>query len=491
MPAKPNVNKEIAKGSIWMLLMRFSIKGLGLISTLILARILMPEDFGLIAMAMTFIAFIDLFQTIGVDMALIQNQQAGEAHYNTAWTIKVILGALCGLVVVIFAPFTASFFDEPKLESVLYVLSLGLFLYGFPNIGLVDFQKKMTFKYDFYYQVLTKLLSFFITIGAALTLRNYWALIIGQLSGAVLRILLSYYIHPFRPKFSLSKWRELMGFSTWIFFNSLLRFINSQCQYIFLGRLEKSESVGHYKLSEEIATITTAEIVAPINRAAYPGYSKLSDEIQALKESYLNVFSMIALIAIPSAIGIMLVAPELVLVLLGEKWAVIAPMMQVVALGSVFSALSTNSTYIFFVLMRQKTVTAIMLFKSVVFIALLVYLIPIYGAIGAAYALLLSEVFTFPLWHVLVGRMLHMTISEWVRALYRPALASACMAVGVYTLREQFPLGFFDGILGLIGLSLSGALVFVCLITLLSAISSTQTLERKLFNNVITKIRGN
>ena len=189
MSSKLNVNKEIAKGSIWMLLMRFSIKGLGLISTVILARILMPEDFGLIAMAMTVIAFIDLFQTIGVDMALIQNKNAERDHYNTAWTIKVILGVVCGLVVAVFASISASFFNEPRLENVLYFLAIALFLYGFPNIGLVDFQKKMTFKYEFNYQVTTKLFSFLITVGAALIFRNYWALIIGQLSGSIIRII--------------------------------------------------------------------------------------------------------------------------------------------------------------------------------------------------------------------------------------------------------------------------------------------------------------
>ena len=490
MSAKLNVNKEIAKGSVWMLLMRFSIKGLGLISTIILARILMPEDFGLIALAMTVIAFIDLFQTLGVDMALIQNQNAGKAHYNTAWTIKVILGVICGLVVAAFASFAASFFNEPRLEEVLYFLAIALFLYGFPNIGLVDFQKKMTFKYDFYYQVITKLVSFFITVGAALILRNYWALIIGQLSSSILKILLSYYLHSYRPRFCLSKWRELLGFSMWIFFNSFLRFINTQCQYIFLGRNEKSDSVGYYKLGEEIATITTAEIVAPINRAAYPGYSSLADKLEELKNSYLNVFAVISLIAIPSAIGLALVAPELILVLLGDKWASIAPIVQIIAVGSVFSALSTNSTYIFFVLLKQKLVTLIMLVKSITFILLLFYLIPIHGAIGAALALLLSEVFTFPLWHILVGRLLKMKVSEWLLSLYRPVLSSALMAVVLYVLKDQFPTTFFDGVIGLLLLCTAGFFVFSCTTLLLSFFSPTETLEKKFVNAAMKKVRG-
>lgn len=488
MPAKINVNKEIAKGSLWMLLMRFSVKGLGLISTIILARLLMPEDFGLIAMAMTVIAFIDLFQTIGVDMALIQNKNATEEHYHTAWTIKVILGICCGLVVAGAANYTATFFDEPRLENILYVLAGALFLFGFPNIGLVDFQKEMTFKYDFYYQVSTKFVSFLITLTAAFLLRSYWALIIGQLSASIMRIVLSYYLHPFRPKFCLTKYRELLGFSFWILLNGLLRFTNTQSQYIFLGRFAKSDNVGFYKLSEEIATITSAEIIAPINRAAYPGYSKLADQQEKLKNSYLNVFAMISLIAIPSATGIALVAPELVLVLFGSKWADMIPVVQTIALGSVFSALSINSTYIFFALLKQKTVTVIMAVKSAVFISLLLYLTPLNGAIGAAQALLLSELLTFPLWHLYVGRLLNMKLSEWLNVLYRPVLSSVLMAFTLIALRQVLPVENFNDFISLILLCTVGFLIFTFSTLILSQLSKAETLEQTVIKKVFQKL---
>ena len=166
---------HMLRGSIWMLAMRWGIRGIGLISTVILARLLTPEDFGIVAMAMIVVGFIELFGAMGVDLALIRNPTATRAHYDSAWTLEIFQGAALAMAVILVAPFASAYFDEPRLSPVMQVLALRALVGGFENVGVVAFRKDFDFAKDFQFGVYKKLLSFALTVIFAFVLRNYWA----------------------------------------------------------------------------------------------------------------------------------------------------------------------------------------------------------------------------------------------------------------------------------------------------------------------------
>ena len=145
-PESPqSLRQAMFTGAFWMVSTRWVIRGIGIVSTLILARILTPEDFGIIAVAMLFISLVEILVEFGTDSALIQRQDAERAHYDTAWTIRILQFVFVSIVVFICAPYTAIFFDEPRVELLIRVLAFGLLLQGFENIGVVAFRKEFRF----------------------------------------------------------------------------------------------------------------------------------------------------------------------------------------------------------------------------------------------------------------------------------------------------------------------------------------------------------
>ena len=162
-----------------MVALRMSIRLIGLVSTLILVRLLVPADFGIVAMAMSIVAAVELLTAFGFEVALIQNQQADRDDYNTAWTMNVMLGIGASALLLTLAKPAASYYGEPDLFRVFLVLSAASLLQGLQNIGLVEFRKELQFDKEFAFHMSLKVVGFIITISLAFWLRTYWALIIG------------------------------------------------------------------------------------------------------------------------------------------------------------------------------------------------------------------------------------------------------------------------------------------------------------------------
>jgi lipopolysaccharide exporter len=451
------VNSSIARGAMWMLTLRFSVKGIALVSTMILARLLMPEDFGLIALAMSVYSFLELMRAFGFGTALIQNQSASRRHYDTAWTLQFIFSSGAALLLVLVAYPVSQFYDESRLFYVLIMLAVSMWLSGLGNIGAVDFQKKMQFHREFVFGLSVKLAGFFVTIPLAFYLRNYWALLIGMLVGNLAAVILSYLMHPYRPKFSLQATRELMGFSSWLLLNNFLMFANQHSQNFVIGKLGGSGAVGLLSVSTEISSLTTAEIVAPINRAAYPGYAKFSNDKPLLRDAYLKVLGSIILIAVPSALGIAAIAPIFVPVLLGEKWQAAVPVIQIIAISNVFTAMSTNSGYVYLAMARQRISTALTSFRLLIFLPLLIHFSNLEGVIGAAKALFITQIVLFPISQGVLGHILGIRWTDLGRLMLRPMLSGLAMVGVVSAFVSSLSLQKLD----IHGLAMLGSSVFL------------------------------
>ncbi len=431
MPDK-NINKSIAKGAIWMVALKFSIKGISVLSTMILARLLKPDDFGLMALASAVYAMVNIIREFGFDTALIQNQKANRSHYDTAWTMEVIFAITAASIITAVSDFTASFYGDERLSDVLKMMAVIILINGFNNIGVVEFRKKLSFNKEYLFQVLIKVSGFVVTIPLAWYWRSYWALLLGMLSSNITSLLLSYVMQNYRPKLSLVAVKDLFGFSFWLFLNNILYFINNYSQNFILAKFVGSKGLGVYSVSNEIATITTTEIIAPINRAAYPGYSKLSHNKDELKKTYLKTLSFIALIAFPSAFGIFGIAPFLVPVMLGKSWMDAVFIIQIIALASAFEALNTNSTYIYLALAKQKITTRLLCLRIFIYLPLLIILTMDYGVNGAVFAILLSSLLMFPISILRLNKVVDMKLRSVFLGIYRPLLSGAVMGFIVY-----------------------------------------------------------
>lgn len=423
-----NISNKMAKAAFWMVGFKILERSIGLVSTIILARMLEPSDFGLVAMATSFLSFLMLLTGFSFDVAIIQKQNADRHLYDTAWTFDVIFGLLLATFLVIAAIPLSQFYNEARLEKVLHVLALSTLVGGFSNIGPVAFRKDLEFHKEFYFLLAKKLMGFAVCMTLAFTLRNYWALVWGTFAGKLLEVLLSYRVHPFRPRFCLSGRKELFGFSMWLFINNTIFFAYQRMVDFIISRVAGSHLLGVYTIAYELSNLPTTELVAPINRAVLPGYSKMVDDPAALRQGFLNVLSMIALCALPAGVGISLVAEPMVFVVLGEKWRETIPLVEILALSGTLMALQTNANVIYNASGKPKYMTVILLIHVVViFLPLLAFFIDKDGLLGVAKAYFYSNLIILPINYGLSMRLLKLKFLNIISVLWRPVLAALIM----------------------------------------------------------------
>ncbi|WP_199610867.1 lipopolysaccharide biosynthesis protein [Flocculibacter collagenilyticus] len=457
----PNVGSQVARGSIWMVGLRFSIKFLGLINTMIIARILLPADFGLIAIAMAFYALVNLINSFGFDMVLIHNQDADKKDYDTAWTMQACFGLLGALGIFFGAEQLATFAEDLRLTAVFQVLAIMFFINNIRNIGVVDFRKQLDFKKEFNFTIAPKLLSTAITIACAFWLQSYWALIIGMFAKTVISVLLSYYMSKFRPHFSLHSWRQTVGFSKWLLLSNVLLFINNKFQDFLIGKVQGPSALGYFNIGNELANLPTTELIAPVNRATYPGYAKTGGDVNALQQLYLDVLSSISILAFPISIGLFCLANFAVPVLLGDKWTPAIIIVEIIALASLPNSLTTNNAYVYTALGKPKITTYLFMVRLAILVPALIYSVEHYGIEGAAYSILAVSLFMYPCSIAAVSKQLQLPFWQIMKVKLSPFLAGLLMFIVLATLEAQLPLSDYHPLIVMPILVAIGGLVYI------------------------------
>jgi O-antigen/teichoic acid export membrane protein len=421
----------ILKGAAWSIVLRWSVRLLGLVSTFILARILEPADFGLVAMAMLIVGFVDAWLSFGLDTALIQNQSATREHYDTAWTLRLMQSAVLAVGIAAAAPLAAAAFNEPRVATVLWVICPALLLGGLSNIGVIAFRKELEFHREFKLQIISKLVGFVVTLSAAAWLRNYWALVIGIITAQGMGCALSYLMHPFRPRFSLARIRELWSFSQWMLIASIGHFFETKADEILVARLGSTRELGLYSVAAELGNMPGSEIAAPLNQALMPGFSKLQHSPPGLATAYLNVLGSVSALTFPAGIGLAMVAHEAVLVFLGSQWLDAIPLLSVLAVFGGIRASNSLAGSLMLGSGRVATAAAFGWMNTALLLAIALPLVGTHGAQGIAWAKLAGAMILAIVIFAAVMRVTGISVKQIVARLWRTLVASALMAVAV------------------------------------------------------------
>lgn len=426
-----DLKRKMAIGVAWMALFKLASRGLGLISTVILARLLVPSDFGLVAMAMSVIATFEMMTAFNFEIVLIQKQSADRSHFNTAWTYNVIFGVVIALILVLISGPATEFFKEPRLQAVLRLLAVSFVIQSFASIGVVKLLKDLRFGAEFRLRMAQHLARFVVTIPLAFWLQSYWALVIGILFSKTAHTILTYVMAPHRPALTLSASGELFRFSSWLLGNNILAFFRYRATELLLGRLAGAQELGIFTVSFEISNLPTTELVTPINRAVFPGYARMVEIPGKLKEGYLEVISLIALAALPAGIGIAATAHLIVPVMLGDKWLAAIPVIQVTAFYGALNALLTNSASVFNALGKPNLVMLFMVVTVAILLPLAYLWGSTNGAVGLAWAYVCVVPFTMLVTLISLLKMLELRLSELLNKIWRPMIAAALMFLSV------------------------------------------------------------
>ena len=466
-----DTRRRMAKGAFWTVLLRLTDRSIGMVSTLFLARLLAPADFGLIAMAMSIVAMLEVISTFSFDIALIQNPTAERRHYDTAWTFNVLFGLVNACLLLALAGPVATFYAEPRSEKIMMWLALYAALQGFVNIGMVAFQKDLELHKEFSFGLTKRLISFTVTMTLAFSLRNYWALVAGTIVSSLVGVVLSYWVHPYRPRFSLAAREELFHFSKWMLINNVLIFLCHRSTDLVIGRVTGAPALGLYNIAYEVSNLPTTELVFPISRAVFPGYAKMAASLEDLRQGFLDVLSVIVLFAVPAGLGIMVVSEPLVYVVLGAKWKEAIPLIQMLSVFGVLRASVSNSGSVYLALGIPKVMT----YLALLFLALMAFglwaWVPQYGAPGAAAAVLLAAAIQIPVGFVVVTRKIALRLPAFLGALWRPLIGGVVMVAVVALVRDSAPLLGAAHFVQLATLVPLGASVYVAAVLVLWSIT--------------------
>lgn len=432
-----SLNKKIAVGAFWSVLTRLGVKSLGFVSLLILARLLFPEDFGLIALTMTMVAFFEIFSRFGFDINIIQKDSVTDKTLNSAWTCKIILGLIISYGLIVSSEFIAIFFNEHRLDMLITVAAGIPVLKSLENIGFVLYRKELNLRKEFNLEIISKIVSFCALVSAGFILRSYWALLIGIYVNTVFRVYLSFSMHTYRPSIELSEAKELFNFSKWLLFNNLLIFFNHKVTELILGNKTDSSEVGFYSMSYEISNLPTSELVFPLSRAIFPGYSLVKSDDKKLKTMFLDFTRVVVFFTAPISFGLIAVASDAVDILLGEKWQPIAGVIVFLSLYGFTRSCVQNIGNVFIAKGKPYVPVYISIFRLFLIIPALLYFVPLEGAKGAAFALCAVSFVTLPVSYFICARYLSLSFKDVFGLFFFPVTLAVGMFALVYTLNHS------------------------------------------------------
>ena len=461
--SKREINRvSVAKGAVLVVGMRWTDRLIGLISTLILARLLLPEDFGIVAMASIVVGLIDTILDLGVGSALVQNRQAGRDDFDTAWTLRLLQSALVALLIFLSAPFAVEFFHDPRVFDVIRVMALTTLIGGFENIGIVAFQKNMEFGRDFQFFFFRRIAGFVVTIALAFLLQTYWAMVIGAVVGRLAGVALSYVMHDYRPKFSKASLRQIWSFSQWILVANLGSYGLKQIDKFLVGRRTDAATMGAYALADEIAAMPTTELLSPLSRVLFPVFVEAAENPERLRVAYCMALGTQSLIALPAGVGLCMIATDIVPLLLGDRWSQMIPLIRTLALISVFSALTYSASYLLMTLGKVNLLAFDAWIRLALMAILLLFAFPDAGAQGIAMIRLATTALGFVFFACLVLYYVKsIRLMDFLKNTWRPLLSTGIMACAL----SIFPR--FDGLALFIQVLLSiafGFAIYLCAI---------------------------
>ena len=469
-----NLSQRAVRGGFWVFSLRAVQQLFGLARLIIIARILSPHDFGLMGIALLTMATLETFSQTGFQAALIQKKEDIKSYLDAAWTVLIIRGFILFAILYLIAPYAATFFEVPEAKPIIQVIGLAVLLQAFTNIGVIYFKKELEFNKEFIYQFAGTLADFIVAVSAVLILGNVWALVFGLLAGNVARGFMSYLIHPYRPhlSFDLGKAKELFGFGKWILGSSILVFLITQGDDIFVGKLLGVTALGFYQLAYKVSNMPATEITHVISQVTFPAYSKLQGDIPKLRDTYLMVLQLTTFLSFPIAGLIFVLAPDFTIIFLGEKWMPMVPAMMVLVFAGLVRSISATTGPMFQAVGKPKIITKWQPVRLFVLVVLIYPFTIQWGIWGTALSVLLSNLVSAIGFSVMVVKIINCEVINFTKRIIFPLISTLIMILFVFVLKNS--------------ITMLGSLEFLLFIgvSILVYLIATYTLDRQTLSSI-------
>jgi PST family polysaccharide transporter/lipopolysaccharide exporter len=462
--------QQTVQSGAWMSAMNVGSRVLQLSMVVVLAALLDPADFGLMGITLLVLSGLRNFSTLGLNAAAISHKDENiDSYIDTIWGLELARGAVLAGIMLLIAPAVGALFGEPRATDLVRVLALSPVLMALRNPAVVYFQKDLDFHLEFLYQMSGAVARFVVSVGWALVSPTVWALVAGLLASELLMSLFSFLGHEYRPRpgFDRARAAELIDYGKWVTGNSILYFLYGEGDDVIVGWLLSATALGFYQTAYRLSNAPATEITQVIGRVMFPTFSKIQDDVAALRQAYYRVLQVTMFAACPIAFGIVAVADVFVLTFMSEEWAPMIPVMKILAAYGLFRAFGGTSAPLWKAIGRPDYITKLSVLRVAILALLIIPATNTYGIQGTAG--LIIGVYLFPLLPINVYLLIQ-TIDGSYRRLAAeagyPLLASVAMFAVIETVRQQASLG--SGVLALLALVAVGAATYLLAVRLLT-----------------------
>lgn len=459
------VLRSIAVGAAWATGAQWFVQLSQFAVSILLARLLVPADYGLVGMALVITSFVALFGNLGLGAALIQKKVIDEETISTAFWATVAAGFVLLAVVYIAAPYAAEFYREPRVIDIARVAALGLLFGPMNSIVTSLLERHMRYRAVAFLDISTALLGQATAVGFALSGMGVWSLVAGTLVAQAARIPLAYAFERWTPGlgFSFAKLKELFSFGGYLLAFNFVNFFNRNLDKLIIGRALGATQLGYYDMAYQAMLKPLQNVSDTIGRPLFPALSSLRDKREEAAETYRKIVAYISLVTFPAMFGLSAVASDFVTVVLGPQWVPSIPVLQILAIvGAVQSVAATvGSIYLSqgrSDLMLKVGIAATGLVGIAFFVGVS------WGIIGVAVCYSLATLVIWVLSQSVANRLITLKQSAYWLALIPAFRASLLMAICVHFTREGLVAMEFSAISRLVSCVLIGAIFYLVLV---------------------------
>ena len=423
--------RALFKGAAWTIALRWSIRAIGFVNTVVMARLLMPSDYGIVAMAYLVVGTIQAFVENGPATALLRKNEVSPSEVNSAWTLRFIQCLVAAGVLAILAPLAASYFNEPKVKPVIWVFTVGLIMVGIGNIGTTLAQKEFNFSLDFKLGIISKTMSVVVTITAGYFLRDYRALVLGIVTSFLSGAFLSYALHPYRPKWDTTCLREIWDVSKWLTLSGVTGFVLGKTDEFVAAKIGTTAEFGLYNVGADLGQMPTAEIGPAMLKAMLPVLAALRGAVAEVNASVLKAVAVLCAITLPVGVGFAAISTPVTALILGSAWLDAAPFVAAYAIASTLSGVLRPFNSLLVMRGFVKIQSHIVFIELAAFVLLAFLLVPKHYLIGLVWARILSICVRQLVVAWSARQNCGMSLRETARVVSRPALGALLMYFAV------------------------------------------------------------
>lgn len=456
-----SLKQKATKGILWSAIERFSVQGVQFVIMIIMANLLTPDDYGLIGMLSIFLAVAQTLIDSGFSQALIRQQDRTEVDNSTVFYFNIVVSGLLYLILYLSAPWVADFYNKPELCSIMRVVCLSIFINSFAIVQRAILTINIDFKSQAKVSLISTIASGVLGVTLAYTGFGVWALVWQSLFYSVLSTVLLWFFSKWRPikAYSWASFHKLFGFGSKLLASGILDTVYRNIYPIVIGKVFSAGDLGHYTRAQHFSEFPSSNVTTILQRVTYPILCNIQDDNERLRSVYRRFLKLSAFVVFPLMTGLAAVAHPFILLIIGEKWAFCATLLQIICFNMMWYPIHAINLNLLQVKGRSDLFLRLEIIKKIVGVTIICVTVPL-GLVAMCYGGIVGSIIALVINTYYTGKLIHVGFFVQVRDLFPTLCLSISMFIlvlysiqWIHNLIAQLIVGISVGIISYVGCS--------------------------------------